>query len=86
MRAEHDFSAGVRGKHHRAMQGGYTITIRKADGTTEVREIKPCAGTVILEPDLRTHFPDSKSVNKALSSLIRLIPARSKSLHRKRGA
>ena len=86
MRAEYDFSAGVRGKHHRALQSGYTITIHKADGTTEVREVEPAEGTVILERDVRAHFPDSESVNKALHSLIRPIPTRSNSLHRKRGA
>ncbi len=26
MRAEYDFTGGVRGKHHKAMQAGYTIT------------------------------------------------------------
>jgi len=86
MRAEYDFSGGVRGKHHHALQGGYTVTIHKADGTTEVKEVRPAEGTIILESDVRAHFPDSKSVNKALRSLIRPIPARSKSLRRKRGA
>ncbi|MEK6657817.1 MAG: hypothetical protein AABY58_10300 [Nitrospirota bacterium] len=33
MRAEYDFTDGVRSKHYRAMQVGYTITIHKADGT-----------------------------------------------------
>jgi hypothetical protein len=33
MRAEYDFTGGVRGKHYRDMQAGYTITIHKADGT-----------------------------------------------------
>jgi len=39
MRAQYDFSGGVRGKHHKAMQSGYTITIRKADGTMIVKDI-----------------------------------------------
>ncbi len=26
MRAEYDFTGGVRGKHYKAMQAGYTIT------------------------------------------------------------
>ena len=30
MRTEYDFRGGVRGKHYRAMQVGYTITIHKA--------------------------------------------------------
>lgn len=30
MRAEYDFTGGVRGKYYKAMQQGYTITIHKA--------------------------------------------------------
>jgi len=82
MRAEYDFTGGVRGKHYHAMQGGYTITIYKADGTTLVKEVKPVKGAVILEPDVRKYFPDSDSVNATLRSLIRLIPTQQK----KRGA
>jgi len=82
MRAEYDFTGGVRGKHYRAMQGGYTITIHKADGTSLVKEVKPAEGAVILEPDVREYFPDSDSVNATLRSLIRLIPTQQK----KRGA
>ena len=78
MRAEYDFSSGVRGKHYRAMQDGYTIIIRNADGTSLVKEVKPAEGTVVLEPDVRKYFPDSESVNATLRSLIRLIPDRHK--------
>jgi hypothetical protein len=46
MRAEYDFTRGVRGKHYRVMQAGYTITIRKKDGTTVVKEVKPKEGAV----------------------------------------
>jgi len=83
MRAEYDFTGGVRGKHHRAMQGGYTITIHKADGTTLVKEVTPVKGAVILEPDVRKYFPDSESVNVTLRSLIRLIPAQRKTIAKK---
>jgi hypothetical protein len=76
MRAEYDFTGGVRGKHYHAMQGGYTITIHKADGTTLVKEVKPTKGAVILEPDVRKYFRDSDSVNATLRSLIQLIPTR----------
>lgn len=74
MRAEYDFRGGVRGKYYQAMQAGYTITIRKADGTTEVKEVKPKRDAVILEPDVQKYFPDSKSVNQALRGLIALLP------------
>lgn len=83
MRAEYDFAGGVRGKHYKAMQAGYTITIHKADGTTVVNEVKPAAGTIILDPDVRPYFPDSMSVNKALRSLIDLIPTKHKVITKK---
>jgi uncharacterized protein YmfQ (DUF2313 family) len=74
MRAEYDFSGGVRGKYYRAMQAGYTITIHKANGTTVVQDVMPKKGAVLLEPDIRAYFPDSESVNRALRCLIPLLP------------
>ena len=74
MRAQYDFTGGVRGKHYRAMQAGYTITVHKADGTTVAKDVMPKEGAVILEPDIRTYFPDSESVNRALRCLIPLLP------------
>jgi len=74
MRTEYDFTGGVRGKHYRAMQAGYTITIHKADGTTVTREVMPKEGAVILDPDIYAYFPDSASVNRALRCLIPLLP------------
>ncbi len=85
MRAEYDFAGGVRGKHYRAMEAGYTITIHKADGTTLVQEVKPVEGAIILEPDVRAYFPDSESVNTTLRALIKLIPTKRKTISRKRG-
>ncbi len=78
MLPEYDFSGGVRGKHFKAMQAGYTITIHQKDGSKVVKEVKPRKGTVLLEPDVREYFPDSESVNRALRSLIMLIPVSTK--------
>ena len=78
MKKEYDFSKGIRGKHHKKMLNGYSITIHNSDGTTEVRQIKPPAGTVFLEPDVQAYFPDSESVNIALRSLIKLVPSKQK--------
>ena len=75
MRREYDFAGGVRGKHYHALQGGYTITIHGADGMTVVKEVKPTAGAIILEPELRKYFPSSESVNSTLRTLIKLIPS-----------
>lgn len=80
VRAEYDFSRGVRGKHCRAMQGGYTVTVHQADGTTIVKDVMPKRNAVLLEPDVQAHFPDSESVNKALRCLIPLLPKKRRAL------
>jgi len=56
MRREYDFSDGVRGKHHKAMETGYTITIHNADGTKVTQDVMPKEGLVILEPDVRSYY------------------------------
>ena len=84
MRNEYDFQDGVRGKHHKTMQTGYTLTIHNADGTTVTKEVMPEEGVVILEPDVRPYFPDSESVNEILRALIRLSSVQKKSDHHAR--
>lgn len=74
MRTEYDFSGGVRGKHYRAMQRGYTITIHHPDGTKTVKVAKPQTDAVVLAPDVAHFFPNAAAVNSALRALIRLIP------------
>lgn len=78
MLPEYDFSKGVRGKHYKAYRQGHTVTIHKTDGTTVIQNFEYEDGRVILEPDVRKYFPDSESVNKALRSLIALIPQQRK--------
>jgi len=73
MRAEYKFGGGIRGKHYKAMQAGYTVTVHKADGTTLVKDVMPKAGAVVLEPDIQAYFPDSESVNRTLRCLIPLL-------------
>ncbi|MGG6265718.1 hypothetical protein ACQ4M3_19990 [Leptolyngbya sp. AN03gr2] len=73
MKEEYDFSGGIRGKHSRSMQQGYTVTIHHSDGTTEVRQFQPESEAVILDPDVREIFPNSESVNHALRTLIQLV-------------
>jgi hypothetical protein len=73
MRPEYDFSKAVRGKHYKPLHKGYSVHIHKPDGTTVVEHYKIAEGTVMLQPDVRKHFPDSDSVNTALRSLIALM-------------
>ncbi len=84
MRAEYDFTGGVRGKHYRAMEGGYTITIHQEDGTTITKNVMPKEGAVVLEPDIRAYFPDSQSVNRALRCLIPLLPKKRRAARTKK--
>jgi hypothetical protein len=83
MRAEYDFSKGVRGKHAQALRHGYTIEIHQPDGTTVIEEVRPTEGVVVLDPDIREYFPDSRSVNEALRALVKLIPSRKPATSRK---
>jgi len=83
MRTEYDVRRGVRGKHAKAMQAGYTITIHKADGTTMVKDVRPKEGTVVLEPEIQAYFPDSDSVNRTLRCLIPLLPKKRRTMAKK---
>ena len=71
MREEYDFSGGVRGKHFKAYRQGHKVTINKQYGSIEVHYFTQEDGAVMLGPEVKKHFPNSESVNKALRSLIR---------------
>jgi hypothetical protein len=70
MRREYDFSKGVRGRHYKAYRHGHAVKIRKKDGTLKIQYFTQEDGAVMLDPDVRRHFPNSQAVNKALRSLI----------------
>ena len=76
MRPEYDFAGkkGERGKYYQAYNQGHEVRIHKADGRTVVQYFSLKDGAVMLEPDVQRYFPDSDSVNKALRTLITLIP------------
>jgi hypothetical protein len=73
MRLEYDFTGAVHGQHYRPLGKGYTVEVKKSDGTTVVEHYTLAEGTVLLQPDVREYFPDSESVNAALRSLIALL-------------
>lgn len=70
MRSEYDFSQGERGKHFKAYRQGHQVIINKQDGEIETHFFTSEEGAVILDPDVKLHFPDSDAVNKALRALI----------------
>jgi hypothetical protein len=69
MREEYDFSPGVQGKHFRDYRAGHLVQVRKPDGTVEEHHFTLEEGAVMIDPDLKSRFPDSDSVNNALRSL-----------------
>lgn len=69
MREEYDFSKAERGKYYREYRAGHTVRVTKTDGAVEEHHFTLEDGAAMLDPDLRTHFPDSESVNKALREL-----------------
>jgi len=87
MRPEYDFSTmrgGVRGKYCEAYRGGHKVVVHKEDGTDSVQYFKLEDGAVMLEPEVRKYFPNSAAVNKALRSLIAVLPENKRvSGHRK---
>jgi hypothetical protein len=76
MLPEYDFSDGTRGKHARQYQRGHTVKVNMKNGTTDVRKYTLEDGAVLLAPDVREYFSDAESVNRALRTLIDLIPSK----------
>ena len=79
MRSEYDFysmKGAVRGKYYKGYRAGHKVIIHQPDGTTAVQYFKLEEGAVMLEPDVRKYFPSSDSVNKALRSLIAILPSK----------
>ena len=62
---------GVRGKYAKAMRKGYSVRVLKEDGTIATQHFIPKEDAILLDKDLKAYFPDSKSVNQALRSLLR---------------
>jgi hypothetical protein len=78
MLPEYDFTGkkGLRGKYFRAYQQGHTVKVNQEDGSVTVQYFTLEEGAVMIEPEIRQYFPDTESVNKALRSLIELIPSK----------
>ena len=81
MKPEYDFSSMkgvVRGKYCKKYRAGHKVIIYQMDGTTSAQYFTLEDGAVMLEPEVKKYFPNSASVNKALRSLIAIIPSKVK--------
>lgn len=70
MKKVYDFSSGIQGKHYKAYRKGHTVKINKKDGSVETHFFTEKDGSIMLDPDVKKHFPDSESVNKVLREYI----------------
>ncbi len=68
----------VRGKYYKAYKAGHEVRIKESDGSTTIQYFTLEEGAVLLDPEVKAYFPDSESVNRALRSLIDLIPEQRK--------
>ncbi len=71
MHDDYNFSNGVRGRYRYLHGQPYTIRVCHPDGSVTLETVE---ATIELDPDVRSYFPDSEAVNRALRSLIELIP------------
>jgi hypothetical protein len=78
MLPEYDFTGktGTRGKYYQAYRQGHSVRVTQADGSIEMQYFTLQDGAVMLEPDVREYFPNSEAVNRALRSLIALVPSK----------
>ena len=76
MRTRYDFSKGKRTDHASRYRQGHEVRIERADGSVTVQHFTLADGAVLLEPDIRAVFKDSKAVNRALRCLIPLMRSR----------
>ncbi len=73
MRNEYNFKGDNRGKHYKAYQEGHKVHIFREDGSESVHYFTRKEGSVMLDPDLKSYFPDDESVNRALRSLVKTL-------------
>ncbi|MEW6404996.1 MAG: hypothetical protein AB1649_24635 [Chloroflexota bacterium] len=78
MLPEYDFTGkkGVRGKYYIGPNQAHTVHIHNEDGTVTVKRYNSLEKVITLAPDVAAYFPDSESVNKALRTLISLVPSK----------
>jgi hypothetical protein len=83
MRPEYDLSGGVRNRYAKQLrEEGYTLRVYHRDGTVTEKRVSG-AKTITLAPDVQKYFPTSQAVNRALRTLISIIPEKRKTAAKK---
>lgn len=76
MLPEYDFKGqkGARGKYYLGPKQAHSVHVRHADGTITRQSFDSLQKVILLDADVAARFPDSESVNRALRTLISLVP------------
>jgi hypothetical protein len=69
MLPHYDFTGAVKGKHYKKFREGINIRVLESGESLKL---------ITLDDDVKSVFPDSKSVNDALRHIIAAIPKRTK--------
>ena len=76
--AEYDFSKGVRGKHHKKMTEGYTITVYSPNKNAYEKRVAEKVSYIKIDKDVYEIFKTSEEINNALRAFINSIPKTSR--------
>ena len=74
MAAEYDFSNVVRGKHHKKLAEGYTVTVYSPNKDEYEKEISENTNFIRIDKDVNEYFKTSEEINNALRAIITAIP------------
>ncbi|MCX6153500.1 MAG: hypothetical protein NT007_05015 [Candidatus Kapabacteria bacterium] len=74
----YDFSKGVRGKHFKQMQEGYTVTEFSPNKEEYQKQIAEQTNYMKIDKDVSEIFKTSEEINNALRAIIAAIPKQSR--------
>ena len=78
MRSHYDFSKGEKPNYAKRFSEGAEIMIHSTNGKQPKKKIIQKQSLIILDADVSSVFPDTKSVNAALRHLIAALPKKKK--------
>lgn len=79
MLQEYDFSNGIRGKHYKHIQDGFTVTVYSPNKETYQLNKKDKISYIKIDNDISEYFQTSEEVNNALRALVTAFPKKYKS-------
>jgi hypothetical protein len=75
---EYDFSNGIRGKHYKKFQDGFTVTVYSPNKETYLLNKKEKINYIKIDKDISKYFRTSDEINNALRAILSAIPKKQK--------